>query len=166
MAFRYFAYGSALDDTHVRSWAEDHGHPPDLLAEDGLPAAVDDHALAFTVASRYWGGGVGTLEPRPGAVVLGMLFELDDAAAEVIRHKEGARTGLYREVRVEVRVVMGGHEGATMQLLEASAFVATSPGEPVAPSARWLDAVITGARARRLPATWIAELEGFRKGAV
>jgi gamma-glutamylcyclotransferase len=158
----YFAYGSALDRAHLTAWAQEHGHPADFLGE-GLPAVLDDHALELTCASRYWGGGVGTLVPRVGAVVHGVLFELDEAALEIVRHKEGAVTGLFREITVEVQLGHDGDDTPTMQLLSASAFVASAPPAQVAPSARWLDSVIAGARAHGLPAAWIAELEAMRK---
>jgi hypothetical protein len=160
---RYFAYGSALDAAHVTAWARDHGQPADFLG-DGVVAALDDHHLAFNLASRYWGGQVGNLEPAPGQVVWGVMFELDDAAAEAIRAKEGVRTGLSREITVEIRLVAGGDQSATLQLIEAQAFVAAHPGPAGPPSDRWLDSVIAGARAHALPASWIITLDGHRKG--
>lgn len=165
MTYRYFAYGSALDRTHVAEWAREHGYHGFSLV-DGQPAAVDDHELALTVPSRYWMGAVGTLIPRPGATTYGVLFELPEADAEKVRHKEGATTGLYREIAIEVRLwAPGAEDDVTMQLLEAHAFVAAegrAVPDPPPPSERWLEAVIAGAEAHGLPAPWIAELK--RKG--
>jgi hypothetical protein len=158
---RYFAYGSALDAAHVAAWAKDHGQPASFLG-DGIVAALDDHQLAFTLASRYWGGQVGNLEPVSGSVVWGVMFELDEVGAEAIRAKEGVKTGLSREITVEVRLVAGGDESATLQLIEAQAFVAANPGPPGPPSTRWLDSVIAGGRAHGLPASWITSLEALR----
>jgi hypothetical protein len=165
MTYRYFAYGSALDAAHFAEWASEHGYPPDVLGE-GLPAAVDDHELVLSVPSKYWMGAVGTLEPRPGATVYGALFEVEDRFADVVRHKEGVATGLYREIEVEVRLWTPGDVDVTLQLNTASTFV-VAPGRAVAapppPSQRWLDIVIAGAAARGLPDLWIADLKRRRR---
>jgi cation transport regulator ChaC len=165
VSYRYFAYGSALDATHFAEWAAEHGYAGRAL-DEGQPAVLDDYELAMTVPSRYWMGAVGTLEARPGGAVYGVLFTLPDDWADMVRHKEGVATGLYRETEVEVRLwAPGGDDDVTMQLMSASAFV-VSPGRAVtAPppsSQRWLDIVVRGAQARGLPDLWIAELK--RKG--
>jgi cation transport regulator ChaC len=161
MTFRYFAYGSALSRAHFAEWARDHGHPEDVL-DEGSPAVLDDHELVLSVPSRYWMGAVGTLEPKPGATVYGVLFDVPDQLADVIRHKEGVATGLYQETEVEVRLWTPGGDEATLQLRTARTFV-VAPGRAVAapppPSQRWLDIVTGGAQERGLPDLWIAELK-------
>jgi hypothetical protein len=164
MSYRYFAYGSALDPAHVAEWAAEHGYARDLL-DDASPAVLDDYELVLTVPSKYWMGAVGTLEPRPGATVYGVLFTLRDEQADAVRHKEGVATGLYREIEVESRLWTPGGDDATLQLNTAAAFVVAegrAVQNPPAPSQRWVDIVVAGAQARGLPELWIAELK--RKG--
>jgi hypothetical protein len=161
MTYRYFAYGSALEPSHFAEWASEHGHPTDVLT-DGLPAALDDYALVLSVPSRYWMGAVGTIEPRQGDTVYGVLFEVEEAHADVVRHKEGVATGLYHEIEVEVRLWTPAGEASTLQLDTASAFVVAEGRQvahPPPPSQRWLDITIAGAQARGLPDLWIAELK-------
>jgi cation transport regulator ChaC len=161
MSYRYFAYGSAMNPEHFAEWARDHGHPTDVLG-DGQPAVLDDHELAINVPSRYWMGAVGTLEPKQGATVYGVLFEVDAAHADVVRHKEGVATGLYREIEVEVRLWTPGGDDTTMQLMTASAFIVAegrAAAAPPPPSQKWLDIVIAGAQRHGLPELWIAELK-------
>ena len=161
MTYRYFAYGSALDPAHFAEWATEHGHPPDVLGE-GLVAALDDYELLLSVPSRYWMGAVGTLEPRAGETVYGCLFEVEDQHADVIRHKEGVATGLYREIELEVRLWTPGGPTTTLQLNNASTFVVAegrTVASPPPPSGRWLDIVVAGAHARGMPDLWIAELK-------
>jgi hypothetical protein len=165
MTYRYFAYGSALDEGHFAEWSAEHGYAGRAL-EDAQVAVLDDHELALSVPSRYWMGAVGTLEPKPGAVVYGALFTLPDEWADMVRHKEGVASGLYQEIDVEVRLwTPAADENSTIQLMSASAFRAAE-GRTVSPpphtSRRWLDIVLRGAQARGLPDLWIAELK--RKG--
>lgn len=104
-------------------------------------------------------GAVGTLVPRPGAVVHGVLFALANDDADMIRHKEGLASGLYRELEVEVEV--GAGPATTMQLVRGHTFVAAPDrvaAAPPPPSRRWLESVVRGARAHGLPASWIDDI--------
>lgn len=161
MAYRYFAYGSILDADHFAEWAREHGYEGRLL-EGGAPAILDDFELALTVPSRYWLGAVGTVVPKPGGAVYGVLYSVPDDWADMIRHKEGVATGLYREIEVEARLWTAGADDATMQLMTASAFVVV-PGRaaatPPPPSQRWMEIVVRGAQQHGLPDLWIAELK-------
>jgi hypothetical protein len=158
MTYRYFCYGSSLDDEHFAAWANEHGYGGRTLGE-GQPAMLSDQELAIVVPSRYWMGAVGTLVARPGAIVYGVLYNLADEDAEMIRHKEGVSSGLYRELEVEVEVGIG--PTTTMQLVRGHTFVAAperlAAGSPP-PSRRWLERVVRGGRAHGLPSVWIDEL--------
>jgi hypothetical protein len=160
---RYFAYGSNLDPTHFADWCREHGYQG-LSLQGGQQAALDDYELAFSVPSKYWQGAVGTIAPKSGAVVYGMLFNVSDLHADKIRHKEGVSTGLYQPLRVEVRLLLGGESEAavTLRLEQAVAFMAAedkTSTSPPPPSARWIETVVRGARAHGLPERWIETLE-------
>jgi cation transport regulator ChaC len=161
MSYHYFAYGSSLDPQHVDEWRQEHGYPGGIL-DEGQVAVLDDWELSLSVPSRYWMGAVGTIEPRPGGSVYGVLFEVPEEHADVVRHKEGVATGLFREVEVETRLWAPTGDEVTIQLMPARAFRA-APGRTVTPapppSRRWLDIVVRGAQARGLPELWIAELK-------
>jgi len=166
MTYRYFAYGSSLSAGHFAEWAGEHGYAGRSL-DDGEVSMLSDYELVLTVPSRYWGGGVGTLLPRRGGTVNGVLFSLADEDADMIRHKEGVVTGLYREVTVEVEVGRSG-VATTMKLVRAHAFVAADDrtvDTPLPPSRRWLEHVLRGARAHGLPTTWLDVLSRKLQGA-
>lgn len=153
--FRYFAYGSALSVARTQEWCESHGMDiAPFLA--GVPARLDDHKLEFRVPSRYWQGLVADLVPAPGESVHGVLFELGDDARAAVLHKEGVATGLFREVEVAVQV---GERRVTASTFAAEPSRVTTPG---APSASYLDALITGAQERKLPDTWLATLRALK----
>lgn len=158
MTYRYFCYGSSLDAEHFASWANEHGYGGRTLGE-GHAAMLSDYVLEITVPSRYWMGAVGTLAPRRGGAVWGVLHTLANDDAEMIRHKEGVVTGLYREIDVEVEI--GAGPTTTMQLVRGHTFIAAPDrvaSDPPPPSRRWLECVLRGARAHALPDAWMQEL--------
>ncbi len=161
MSYRYFAYGSILDDEAFAEWAKEHGYEGRVM-EDGQPAVLDDWELTLSVPSRYWMGAVGTIEPRPNGVVYGVLYTVPDDWADMIRHKEGVASGLYQETEVEVRLWAGGDADVTIQLMTAAAFRAAEGKHGAAPAAvsqRWLDIVLRGGEKHGLPDLWLAELK-------
>jgi hypothetical protein len=92
------------------------------------------------------------LADRPGTTVFGRLFEIAGADSPIVQHKEGAITAMSLERPVRVRA--GG------ELVDATAFT-TRPGRasldgPV--SARFVEALVRGARAAALPEVYIARL--------
>lgn len=152
--FVWFVYGSSLDREAFAAWAGEHGYRvPDFSR--ALPARLDGWRLSFDVFSRFWGGAVGSLAEAPGARVEGLAVPMAGGARGLADHKEGAISGLYRPMEVEVVPLAGG------EAIRATAYVA-SPGRRLAseqaPSPAWLDAVIRGARAAGLSPEWTAEL--------
>lgn len=157
--FVWFVYGSSLDREAFRAWAAEHGYQvPDFSR--AVPARLDGWRLSFDVASRYWGGAVGSLLPAPGARVEGLALPMPGSARGLADHKEGAISGLYQEVPVQVVPLAGG------STLAASAWVASPdrrlPAEQP-PSPAWLETVVRGAHASGLSAAWVAELEARRR---
>jgi len=156
--FVWFVYGSSLDREAFRAWAAEHGYAvPDFSR--AIPARLDGWRLSFDVASRYWGGAVGSLLPEPGGRVEGLALPMPGSARGLADHKEGAISGLYRPVEVQVVPLAGGEP------LAASAWVASPDRrlpEEQPPSSAWLETVVRGARAGGLSAGWLAELERRR----
>lgn len=157
--FVWFVYGSSLDREAFAAWAGEHGYRvPDFSR--AVPARLDGWRLSFDVTSRFWGGAVGSLAPAPGARVEGLAVPMPGSARGLADHKEGAISGLYRPMEVDVVPLAGG------AAVRAAAYVA-SPGRRLAseqaPSPAWLDAVIRGARAAGLSPEWTAELARLRE---
>ena len=153
--FHYFAYGSALSIARTREWCDSHDMDiAPFLA--GVPARLDGYQLEFRVPSRYWQGLVADVVPAPGGSIHGVLFELDDDARAAVLHKEGVVTGLFREIEVDV---VAGERLARASTFAAEPSRVTAPG---APSASYLDALITGGEERKLPAAWLNSLRSLR----
>jgi hypothetical protein len=149
---RYFAYSTVLDRIALEAWRTEHGYATFDLPEGTLAEALDVD-LVYDFPSRWWGGRVAGLADRPGAAVFGRLFTVAGVDWPIVQHKEGAITGMCVE-----RPVWVVADGAR---LEATAFT-TNPERaslegPV--SARFVEALVRGARAAGLPRDYLARLE-------
>lgn len=147
----YFAYSTVLDRAAFDAWRTEHGYQAFDLPE-GQVAEAFDVALVYDFPSRWWGGRVAGLADRPGGSVFGRLFEVPAVDWPIVQHKEGAITGMCVERPV---VVLAGGER-----VEATAF-ATRPERaslegPV--SARFVEALLRGARAAGLPEAYVERL--------
>ena len=149
---RYFAYSTILDRAAFDEWKGQHEYGFFSLPEGAIAEALDVD-FVFDFPSRFWGGRVAGLTDAAGTSVFGRLFEVAEADWPIIQHKEGAVTGMCVERSVRVRV--GG------EITDAVAFT-TRPdrasGEgPV--SARFVEALVRGARSAGLPAAQVERIE-------
>lgn len=147
----YFAYSTILDREAFEEWRDQHGYSFFQLPEGKLGQALDVE-LVYDFPSRWWGGRVAGLADKPGAGVWGRLFEIRGDDWPIVRHKEGAITGMC--VEREVRVRVGDQE------VRALAFT-TNPQRasregPV--SQRFIEALVRGATSAGLPADYVDRL--------
>ena len=147
----YFAYSTVLDRAAFEEWRAEHGYQFFDLPESKLAEAVGLE-LVFDFPSRWWGGRVAGLSDKEGSSVFGLLFEIRGEDWPIIQHKEGAITGMC--VERDVKLLVDGNE------VKACAFT-TNPGRqrsdgPV--STRFIEALVRGARAAGLPASYVERL--------
>jgi hypothetical protein len=151
----YFGYSTVLDRVAFEAWRAEHGYGSFSLPEGVVGEALDVD-LVYDFPSRWWGGRVAGLADRPGASVFGRLFRVAGVDWPIVQHKEGAITGMC--VERPVRVLADGER------VEATAFT-TRPERaslegPV--SARFVEALVRGARAAGLPADYVVRLDRWR----
>jgi hypothetical protein len=155
--FTWFVYGSSLDRAAFGEWAASHGYAvPDFSR--GVPARLSGWRLAFDVLSRHWGGAVASLAEAPGAHVEGLAVPMPGSARGLVEHKEGALSGLYTSVEVEV-VPAGGGARVKAMAFRAAASRRLPAEAPPAPA--YLEVMRRGARAAGLSAEWCARLEAL-----
>lgn len=147
----YFAYSGVLDREAFEDWREEHSYQFFHLPE-GVVAEAPGVDLIFDFPSRWWGGRVAGLVDRAGASVFGRLFEIPAKDWPVVQHKEGVVTGMSVERRIKVKTDSGE--------VEATAFT-TNPSRaslegPV--SARYLEALVNGAKRSGLPVDYVDSL--------
>ena len=153
----YFAYSTILDRSAFEEWRRQHGYGFFELPT-GEPAQALEVALEYDFPSRWWGGRVAGLSDRPGSSVHGLLFRIPGKDWPIVQHKEGFVTHMCTERLVRVRA--GGRD------LEATAFTTAENRKSTegVVSARFVEALVRGAEAAGLPASWVASLRGGVSG--
>lgn len=141
---RYFAYGSNMDPEQMR-----------VRCPGALPigaARLDGYRLAFTYDAPSWDdAGVATVIADPERQVWGVLWEITDAHGATLDEYEGVAGGIYRREDATVRTLDG-------ELVPAFLYVTIDTAE-LAPSPRYIAALVRGARHFGLPAGYITALE-------
>jgi len=148
----YFAYSTILDRQAFDEWKGQHNYGFFTLPEGEL-AEAQDVGLVYDFPSRWWGGRVAGLADVSGARVFGRVFPIGAKDWPIIQHKEGAVTGMCVERSVRVKV--------GSKTVDATAFT-TNPQRASADgpvSARFLEALVRGARSAGLPEAYVRSLE-------
>jgi gamma-glutamylcyclotransferase len=138
----YFAYGSNMLTRRLRERAPS--------ARVVGPAVLRDHELHIHKKARD-GSAKCNVVPHPGAVVHGVLFELDDDDWAALDRAESRGAG-YERVAIDL-------DGRIADLYVAQ------PGyidEALLPFSWYLDFVVAGAREHGLPEEYVARIERHR----
>ncbi len=158
--FVWFVYGSSLDREAFAAWAAEHGYALPSFA-GARRALLVGYRLAFDVVSRAWGGAVASLAPSPGDFVEWLAVTMPGASRALVDHKEGAASGLYEAIEVELTPADGGpsvsavaYRGARSRRLATDA----------APSPAYLGVLLRGARSSGLSDAWIGRVESLAAG--
>jgi len=149
----YFSFGSNLDPDQMRARCPAHRVVGTAL--------LRDHKLVFPLFSEGWGGGVASVQLSHGNDVWGALFELSEDDMAALDRFEGFRApgdphNLYEREHIWVELVRP-EDGSVPRRVRAWTYLAHT-ANPTPPSRRYLDAVLKGARAHRLPDDYLAVL--------
>ncbi|MBI3085563.1 MAG: gamma-glutamylcyclotransferase [candidate division NC10 bacterium] len=141
----YFAYGANMHPGNMRKRC-----PGCTFV---AAARLRDHRLVFSRLSTSWrGGGVADIQPAPGTIVEGVVWDITDAHRDALDTYEDYPTAYTRK-----HVVAETFDGRT---LTAFAYVARPRGE-YRPGRRYLAQIIQGARAHGLSPGYVASLEAI-----
>jgi len=149
----YFAYGSNLDPLQIKTRCPGH-------QVVGL-AVLPDHRLVFPRYSGDWGGGVASIALAHGEKVWGFVYELSDTDLAALDVYEGWRAAgdqhnHYDRETVTVELVRPD-DGSLPRRLRVLTYVARA-SNPTAPSRRYLETILGGARHHRLPEDYVERL--------
>jgi gamma-glutamylcyclotransferase (GGCT)/AIG2-like uncharacterized protein YtfP len=141
----YFAYGSNMHPGQMRNRCPG--------CSFGAAARLRDYQLAFSRPWAAWGGGgVADIQPSPGSIVEGVVWEITESDRDTLDKYEEYPTAYTRkDVAVET------FDGKT---LAAFAYHARPIGS-YRPGRRYLQQLIDGARAHGLSPGYIASLEAI-----
>jgi len=140
----YFAYGSFLDSETLRK------HCPS--ARFVTRAVLPNFEVQFNFMSKTYGGGVTGVEPAPGKLAPGVVYNVSPEELEYLDTIEGIPEGIYYRQKVLVL-----DEGG--KLLEADTYRTNDPKGPYAPTRRYLGLMIKGAKEHGIDPDYIKELE-------
>jgi gamma-glutamylcyclotransferase len=140
----YFAYGSNMDEHHMRA------HCPTSQRLDS--ACLHEHRLAFTRRSVVSGAGVADVVSAPHGAVWGVLYDVGDGDLEALDRKEGNGWAYARERKRVTLAADHSTQGAIVYTV-----LAKEPSE-VPPSREYLARLIAAAEAQGLPAEYVATL--------
>lgn len=147
MTSLYFAYGSNMDEQHMRA------HCPTSRYVDS--ARLDGYRLAFTRRSLVSDTGVADVVAAPQDAVWGVVYELDDAELEALDRKEGNGWAYARE---EKSVALAADCSVRSAIVYT--VLAKEPSE-VPPSREYRERLIAAAERHGLPGAYVATLNAI-----
>ena len=143
MTFYYFAYGSNMLTTRLKPRC------PGVILVGRADAG--DTVVEFSKPSIDRSGKA-TLRQAAGGRAAGVLFEIPKSELGLLDSHEGVGSGYERRDAFPVRLVDGG------EIIQAAAYLATSPDSSLRPYDWYLALVIAGAQEHGLGDDYLAAL--------
>ena len=144
----YFAYGSNMSTEYIRDYC-----PSAIFV---MRAALPNFHIEFRRYSDDLQGGISTIMAAPGEMVLGVLYDIDEAEILALDILEDVPLGLYLR---QTFLVMG-EDG---QWHEADLYRVANPAGPYAPSKEYVRYMIAGAEEHQLEASYVEHLVALRQ---
>ncbi|MGH8023450.1 MAG: gamma-glutamylcyclotransferase family protein, partial [Limisphaerales bacterium] len=143
----YFAYGSNMDETRMRKRCPS--------AQFMFTARLSGFRLAFTRYSTTNRCGAADIISEPHGAVWGVVYQIKDEDRAALDKAEGVAVRAYKPISVEVCP-----DGDDARRIKALTYVVVKREDPhPKPSAEYKAMLVNGAKAWKLPADYIAELE-------
>jgi len=142
----YFSYGSFLDSRTLKR------HCPN--AKFVSKAVLPNFKVQFNFYSKNYGGGVTGVEPAPGKLARGVVYDVPPEEMGYLDAVEAVPEGLYYRQRVLVIDEEGG-------LLQADTYRTTDPKGPFKPTRKYLQLMINGAKEHGLDPEYIDFLKNI-----
>ena len=140
----YFSYGSFLDSETLKK----HCSGARFVSRAILP----NFEVQFNFFSKTYNGGVTGVEPSPGKMVHGVIYDLSLEELKHLDSIEGIPQGIYYRQKVLVVNEQG-------RLLTAETYRTTNPEGPFTPTKKYLELMLKGANEHALNTDYIKELE-------
>ncbi|MCW3988761.1 MAG: gamma-glutamylcyclotransferase [Candidatus Bathyarchaeota archaeon] len=140
----YFSYGSFMDSETLRR----HAPSARFVARAVLP----NYEIQFNFLSKTYSGGVTGIEPAPGKLTRGVVFDVSHEDLQNLDTVEGVPQGIYYRQRILVVDEAG-------KILEAETYRTADPKGPFKTTRRYLGLMLEGAKEHGLDPGYVRELE-------
>jgi len=140
----YFSYGSFMDSETLKR----HAPSARVVTRASLP----NYEVQFNFLSKTYSGGVTGIEPAPGRVARGIVYNISQEDLRHLDTIEGVPQGIYYRQRVLVVDEAG-------ELLEAETYRTTEPKGPFKTTRIYLGLMLKGAKEHALDPEYIQKLE-------
>lgn len=148
-----FAYGSNMELTDLDRWFRSARLPRGELFRS-IPATLPGFRLVWNYYADSRAGGAANIEPFSGHELHGVALEVDDVLLAGIDRKEDYPT-VYDRLVARARLHTGEEIDSWVYMVRPEHTRSTY----VPPTRHYRGLLIQGARAHRLPAFYIEELE-------
>jgi gamma-glutamylcyclotransferase (GGCT)/AIG2-like uncharacterized protein YtfP len=147
-----------MNRSELRSWLEGSGHDSSLV-RDMTPAVLDGYDYVWNYYSSRRGCGTANLEHKDGAVVWGVLIEIDESLLRAFDRKKGHP---YFYDRGTKRIaVKRAKDGETVQAWVYFANPSKASGKDLRPSRTYKDLLVTAAIYWGFPADQVENLKAW-----
>jgi gamma-glutamylcyclotransferase len=147
----YFAYGSNMQSDTLRGRRGVAFARAVAVRAPGWRVVFDKPPL-FPIGEAF-----ANIVPDPGAVALGVAFQVGDADLAHIELSEGVPIGNYRRVEVAVEALAPCDDGPRVAVSLAS----DRRAPRLLPSTRYMELLVAGAIEHGLPADYVAALRAL-----
>jgi len=145
----YFAYANLMDIDLI------HGVAPSAKALN--IACLKDYELSFgTTTDGSYNGA--RLAPAQGAETWGVHYELSDSDMAAMDKSAGTEQGHWAHKSIVLHTIDG-------RTVNSTTYDMPAPSGPAGAPAHYIEPLLKGARANKLPPAYIAKLEKLLKGA-
>jgi len=140
----YFSYGSFLDSETLRR----NCPGARFVTKANLP----NYEVRFNFLSKTYGGGVTGVEPAPGKVARGVVYDVSPEELERLDSIEGVPQGIYYRQTILVVDEKG-------ELVEVETYRTTDPKGPFRSTRRYVGLMLKGAKEHGLDPGYVRELQ-------
>ncbi|MEM7117025.1 MAG: gamma-glutamylcyclotransferase family protein [Chloroflexota bacterium] len=143
----YFAYGSNLSTAYIRDYCPS--------ATFIMRASLPNYEIQFRRYSTDLQGGISSIIETPGAMVQGVLYDIEESELAALDILEDVPQGIYlRETFLVLGEDDSWHHGDLYRV--------ANPAGPYTPSKKYVDFMVAGAKEHGIEAAYTAKLVALR----
>ena len=140
----HFGYGSNMSESYMRQYT------PSLKYV--MNAQLPNFEIQFRKYSNNMGGGISSIIEKPGGMVYGVMYYINQKRMDELDILEDVPLGIYKRETFQVLGEDGKWYGADL-------YRVTEPKGPYEPAKKYLDLMISGATEHNINKDWIKKIK-------